>query len=473
MFLVIAAGAAPSAAAHEQRRAPTAAHHGGPGVPGDIDGDGRSDLVVSVHHGFRIVYTRWTVHHSHVVTMTLPDNANPSSLAVADFNHDGHADVAAGNPNSGYRNGSQTSDGSIDVYDGTSHGLVAEPHVFLGTTAGGYAGEVVADVDLNHDKYSDLLAIPDQRGGLTVLLGGPSGLTPASTDILGGCPTRLAEYGGQQRYVATGDINGDGRSDLVIGQPEKGKQLGHGDDFRGVEGEIKICYGNATGIGPKVSSIHGRAVGSGYRELGWTVAVAHVNGDRFDDIVAGAPFHEGDNGRVAVVYGAKHGPIASRSTVADQGGRGPRYRTGVGAELGDSVTAGDVNGDGFSDVVAGGPMGGLGKDRGGEVMIYYGGERRLHTKHSIRLTLGQTFPHLTGGPRFGGDGFGSMLVCFNPRGPRFASVGVLAPGYAVHHKLGLLVTYPGSKTGVDVSNATRTRHVGQYMNYSTGLAIGA
>src|ERR1700753_785193 len=83
-----------AAAAVHVKSAPALAKH----AAGDIDGDGKSDLVVGSQNNLQITYTSASPGGSHVQTITLPDGEWPLSIVVGDFNGDGFADVAVGSP---------------------------------------------------------------------------------------------------------------------------------------------------------------------------------------------------------------------------------------------------------------------------------------------------------------------------------------------------------------------------------------
>ena len=144
--------------------------------------------------------------------------------------------------------------------------------------------------------------------------------------------------------ATAGDVNNDGYSDVVVGVP--GYDQGAGLN----SGVVHVCYGSASGPGsPMVdcSYLEGPAAHSGF---GSSVATAgDVNGDGYSDIIVGAPEFDvsGSNsneGGVWVFHGSAAGIVhsAAWSSAGDQ----------VDAFRGSCVaTAGDVNGDGYSDIV--------------------------------------------------------------------------------------------------------------------------
>ncbi len=158
-----------------------------------------------------------------------------------------------------------------------------------------------------------------------------------------------------------GDINGDGFDDVIIGAPFH--------SLNGIpSGASYVIFGKASGFDASLdlSDLDG---GNGFRLDGITFLehsgrsvsnAGDVNGDGFDDVIIGAPFSGSTGnsfGSSYVVFGKASGFDATLDLAVLDGNNGFRMdEMGVDDRLGYSVSnAGDVNGDGFDDVIVGAP----------------------------------------------------------------------------------------------------------------------
>jgi hypothetical protein len=166
-------------------------------------------------------------------------------------------------------------------------------------------------------------------------------------------------------------VNGDGYDDIIVGSPRGG--------FGGDQ-TVYVYYGSAAGpsVNPDWTVTHDGDVGD---DFGNSVATAgDVNGDGFDDVIIGDAGIHFQDGAAYVYYGSAAGLSASPDWTA--------YGRPEGCgdpEFGQSVaSAGDVNGDGFGDVVVGAPNHCEGE--GGAANVYLGSASGLHANPALRIT---------------------------------------------------------------------------------------
>lgn len=319
---------------------------------GDVDGDGRPDLVVGAPgadvagtNAGRIRILRGT---DGLVLRTLEGGAafDAFGSAVAgagDVNGDGRADVVVGAP------GANGNTGYAKVYSGLGGGLL---YTFTGTNPGDRMGAGVAGVgDLDGDGRSDVaVGAPGSGAGAA---GGGRVLVYSGAD-----GSILLDLKGTDAYAAlgsavaaAGDVDGDGLPDLVVGAPA----------FSGVAANA----GRADLYG-----------GDGTLLRQWFGAVAQ---DQFSFAVAGAGDFDADGTPdvvVGIVGGDTGGPSAGEARVLS-GADGRTLATIHGAPydgLGRSVAGtGDLDGDGYADVAAGAPGSDAGGADAGQVRAVPGG----------------------------------------------------------------------------------------------------
>ena len=160
------------------------------------------------------------------------------------------------------------------------------------------------------------------------------------------------------RRLATGDFNGDGKDDLLLGAPRADGP----SDSRPDAGEVYVVFGRSLttpatvdiNLGEQDVTVFGASTAD---RLGADVAAGDVNGDGIDDIIIGAPRANNgpltDAGAVYIIYGS-----ASLSGTKDlAANQFDVVIRGAGAldALGRKIVTGDVNNDGFADIIATAP----------------------------------------------------------------------------------------------------------------------
>jgi hypothetical protein len=162
-----------------------------------------------------------------------------------------------------------------------------------------------------------------------------------------------------------GDVNGDGYSDAIVGTCGIGTQAAY------------VYHGSAGGLGSNASWT---AYGDGgiMPYFGWSVGTAgDVNGDGFSDVIVGASGYDNGQEREGCAY-VYHGSPGGLSLSAVWKVEGNQAFAWLGYSVG---TAGDVNGDGFSDVIVGVPYDYLDPDSG-RAFVFHGSSVGLGTSPS-------------------------------------------------------------------------------------------
>lgn len=262
-----------------------------------------------------------------------------------DLNGDGFADVAIGSP------GADNRRGRVDVYYGSAMGLAAEPVSLYGTETGDRFGSAVSAAgDVDGDGFADLLV---GAPGATVTIMGMAMANAGSALVFHGSEAgiqlgaRSAIQGRQPNdwfgsvLTTAGDVNGDGFADVVIGAPNAFRMTSE------EVGRVAIYHGGLGGISTEPART---LAGSMTREkFGSAIdGAGDVNGDGFSDILIGASGHSMNLGSVSLYLGSRDG-IANAVTLSLRG-------MTMGEKFGHAVSwINDLNGDGLSDFVVGSP----------------------------------------------------------------------------------------------------------------------
>jgi hypothetical protein len=264
---------------------------------------------------------------------------------AGDLNGDGYSDLAVGAP---LWDEGTPDVGKVTVYLGSSSGLETSPARELFGVAGAGFGSALAGVgDVNGDGYGDLLVgAPDftdlhtGEGRVGLHLGTVAGLAEV--------PTWTADGGEPGAGLGTSvaaafDVDADGRPDLLAGAPGAaggGTQRGEARFWFGTVGALATAP-DWTGQGTDDGGGFGASV----------AGVGSVNGDVYGEILVGAPTQDGthlEGGAAHLFVGTPGGPLGSPTWSVE----GPRADAHLGAAV---AAAGDPNGDGYADVLVGAP----------------------------------------------------------------------------------------------------------------------
>jgi hypothetical protein len=326
------------------------------------------------------------------------------SVAVGDLNGDFIDDVSMGSPEGLGPPGDERFAGSdpLAVGPGAAYVVYGRANlpavidfatdtpdlVIYGAEGGNGVGIALAADDINGDGFSDLLVSatggngPDntRNNGEAYILYGSAAL-PAVIDALGtaGPQPDVVIYGGAGTLLlgdafsistAVWDVSGDGEKDLLFGARTGGDEVGRpqaGALFVFLGGSLPAVLDVAGEVGPPADAVIWGANGGGNLGddlLGTRVACGDVNGDGVDDIVAMAergdpPYYRLAVGAVYVYYGSASPPAVM--DIRGELGPPPDVILYSGGGLANTapgfftVAAGDVNGDGIDELIAGAP----------------------------------------------------------------------------------------------------------------------
>ena len=267
------------------------------------------------------------------------------SVAIAgDLNADGYADILVGAPKYG-----PDKEGAVFVFYGSAGGLAPNPNKTLAGTqkAGRFGDSVAAAGDVNHDGYADVIigapghdGVEPDVGAIFVYHGSSTGLADSPALTITG-QQKWGEFG--NAVAGAGDVNGDGFDDVIVGE----HYFTNGQEN---EGAAHMFLGSSSGV--VASPAWSYQSDQSGALLGAAVAGAgDINHDGRDDILVGAPSFDNDQsreGRAFAFYGRASGLPAAPDWTAE----GDVDEAWFGYAVG---TAGDVNGDGYADVLVGAP----------------------------------------------------------------------------------------------------------------------
>jgi hypothetical protein len=418
---------------------------------GDVNGDGIADVIVGAPNAGANPGSAYVVFGTgqarpasldlgaldgvdgfRILGAAPNDQLGFSVSAAGDVNGDGIDDVIVGAPSAGAgaayvvlgRRAPFPAVVEVSSVDGTDgfriEGAVADGGLGHGVAAAGdLNGDGVDDVVIGSTSAIDALAYVVY--GRRTAQAGPFAPVVEVAALDGQNGFRLVGSGGRASVSGAGDVNGDGIDDIVVGSA--------------LSASAYVVFGRSTAAtGPFPASVAVAALDghSGFKIsgtwanswLGGSVAAADVNGDGLADVIVGAPMNSVPNGTWAgaafVVFGRDTAggafpPVLDVKTLT--GPNGFRFDGSTGERMGFSVAlAGDLDGDGFDDIVLGAPHGSpSGATARGAAFVVFGR----------------------------GSGFPGYFNQYNPRGVRITRI----DGVAAHDAAGFSVAGAGDVNG--------------------------
>lgn len=313
----------------------------------------------------------------------LDHSVGSSISALGDINNDGFDDFIFGKPVTDmvFRVNGQSAPLPSDLIPNPSMSTIVAP-LSLPSVSGDNSGKSVAGIgDFNGDGTEDFVVgfpFADSSVGGSGNIRIVNGANPSQGLQFTTGPVSTSQLGSAVQGI--GDFNNDGYADVLTNAPGEEKIV-----------LIRGGFTSWTGI----TGVSSETI-TGHQGLEITAA-GDMNGDGFNDFVAGRSALNSNQGGFSVFWGNSDGTLTTRTDINS---------AVPGQQLGKEVQGiGDVNGDGFSDVMIGGD--------GTYGAIYLGGSSFAGTPASV-LNIPNTYTIAGGGGigDFNGDGFDDFALSF-------------------------------------------------------------
>ncbi len=361
---------------------------------GDVNNDGFADLIVGAwaddNNGNASGSARVFCGGTGAILYTLSgdsegDHFGWSVSGAGDVNNDGFADFIVGAP---LDDNTGTNSGRVRVYSGANGSIL---YTFNGDNAQDQFGISVSGAgDVNNDGFDDFIvgAHFDANNGFG------SGSARVFSGADGSILYTFNGDSGNDRFgwsvSGAGDVNNDGFDDLIVGaylDDNNGADSGSARVFSGVDGSILYTFNGD----------------SGGDSFGYSVSGAgDVNNDGFADLIVGALLDD-NSGALSGSARVFSGADGSILYTFNGNSAGDRFGTSVSG-------AGDVNGDGFDDLIVGAHLDDNTGDASGSVRILSGATGVILYTFNGNSANDQFGASVSGAGDLNNDGFADFIV---------------------------------------------------------------
>ncbi|MBV6478413.1 MAG: hypothetical protein HGGPFJEG_01168 [Ignavibacteria bacterium] len=306
---------------------------------GDVNNDGYSDAIVGASHHFGSGIGRAYIYFGgmsmdNIADVTLEGEGGHFGVSVSsagDVNNDNYSDVIVG----AYRYNSSTGKAYI-YFGGATMNDVADIRMTGEDSYCIFGSSVSSAGDVNNDGFSDVVIgaphdfDPADTGKVFVFFGGSS--MDTSADVIMSGKVIADDFGAS--VSSAGDINADGYSDIIVG----------GFPLSSENARAYIYYGGAA-----MNNTADVIIDEGPIDpfLGVVSSAGDMNGDGYSDVIVGIEHFNSNNGKASIYFGGS--PMNNSVDITFSG---MSYDSLLGVSV---SSAGDINGDGFTDAVIGAP----------------------------------------------------------------------------------------------------------------------